>query len=258
MFSNARYLIISILVVLFSINANAQSAKKIVDKYTKRNALGIRNGVANLKMITKDKKGRSKNRDLVLKVYEKGNDKANHIFIKSPANLKGTALLYREDIKSNSSQMHMYLPEFGKTRRIGDGQKKSAFVSSDFTYGDLDGSYFKGAKLKRLKDKTVAGFPCYHIKVTPLKKYTRAKTINLLIRKDSYLADNILFKDKKGETYKEFKLLKWEKEASQWIATQSQMWNKKKGSVTAVAITSIDSKKVLRLNDFTPERIKYE
>lgn len=251
-----KMIIPTLLAMIISLDAYGQSAKDIVDQYTRRNALGIRNGVANLKMVIKDKKGRTKSRDLKLKVFEKSSDKASLVHVTKPANLSGTALLFREDTKKDSSQMHLYLPKFGKVRRIGDGQKKSPFVSSDFTYGDMDGSYFNGAKLNRLEDKTVSGFPCFQVEVFPLKTYTVAKRVVLLIRKDSYLADSIQYFDKADKVYKLFKLVKWEKSGEQWIASQSQMWNKKKNSITAIAIANIDAKQKLNLSMFTPERMK--
>ncbi|SMF74185.1 outer membrane lipoprotein-sorting protein [Pseudobacteriovorax antillogorgiicola] len=247
------------LLVSLIFSANAQliakpNAQTIVDRYTERNALGIHIGEANLSMLIRDRKGREKNREMTLQVFENSEERANLLRVMEPSELKGTTLLFREQRKVDQSQMHLFLPQAGKPRRIGDNQKKSPFVASDFTFGDLDSSYLNGAALKLLGSHKVDQNDCYEIEVLP-KQNTIAKRIVLYIRKDSYLAEAIKYYDTKNQLYKVFKLIKSEKTGDQWLARQSQMWNKKTGSVTAVKITKIDAKAKLQIELFTPERM---
>lgn len=55
----------------------------------------------------------------------------------SPADIAGTAFLVREDLATDTTEQHLYLPALKRTRRIVASQQGRSFVNTDFTFEDM-------------------------------------------------------------------------------------------------------------------------
>lgn len=55
----------------------------------------------------------------------------------SPADIAGTAFLVREDMVTDTTEQHLYLPALKRTRRIVASQQGRSFVNTDFTFEDM-------------------------------------------------------------------------------------------------------------------------
>jgi outer membrane lipoprotein-sorting protein len=87
-----------------------------------------------MRFVLIEKNGKESNREM--ETLEKGADKRFMRFI-SPADQKGIAFLSLPD-----NIMYIYLPAFGKTRRIATHVKNSKFAGTDLTYENLEAKRF--------------------------------------------------------------------------------------------------------------------
>ncbi len=118
-------------------------------------------------MILELKGGGKKERELEL--YRSKTDNRNqNLFIHflSPADILNTTYLIVE--KDRNKDKWIYLPSFKKTRKIVSKDNTSSFVSSDFTYEDLDTIHADEYDASELAEETVEGEPCWS--VTAVKK----------------------------------------------------------------------------------------
>ena len=109
--------------------AEAQDANKILNKmdnvlYAPKDMTGTNT------IILIDKNGKQETREATIK--QKGDDKRIMHFT-SPASQAGIAVLALPN-----DVMYLYLPAFGKERRISASVKNQNFAGTDFTYDDME------------------------------------------------------------------------------------------------------------------------
>jgi len=119
--------------VLFGIgsivSANAQDATTILKKmddvmYSPKDMTGKNT------IILVDRNGKEEIREAI--IQQKGNDKRMFRFT-SPASQAGIAVL-----SLPNDVMYLYLPAFGKERRIASSAKNQNFAGTDFSYDDME------------------------------------------------------------------------------------------------------------------------
>jgi outer membrane lipoprotein-sorting protein len=91
---------------------------------------GARDQKYTMKIILIDKNGSEKSRDLLM--LQKGRDKRLARFL-TPADQRGIAFL-----SLPGDVQYLYLPAFGKVRRIASHVKNTSFAGTDFTYEDME------------------------------------------------------------------------------------------------------------------------
>jgi outer membrane lipoprotein-sorting protein len=120
-------------VVLASAGAAAQgaslTASQILDKVDEA-VNGPKDQSYTSRLVLTDKNGGQKVREMVM--LQKGRDRRLVRFL-SPADQRGIAFL---SLPGNIQ--YVYLPAFGKVRRISSSVKNSSFAGTDFTYEDLE------------------------------------------------------------------------------------------------------------------------
>ena len=128
-----RNIKLSVLVCAFSfltvINVNAQEAESIL-KQMDNVLFSAKDVTAKNKIILIDKAGKQEVREATLQ--QKGNDKRMLRFT-SPASQAGIAFL-----SLPGDIMYLYLPAFGKERRISTSAKNQNFAGTDFSYDDME------------------------------------------------------------------------------------------------------------------------
>ena len=88
---------------------------------------------AQMRMDLIDNKGSVRQR--TVKTNKLGDDKQIMWFL-SPADVKGSSFL-RMSYDDKDDDMWIYLPAFGKVRRIASSAKNGSFMGTDFTFEDL-------------------------------------------------------------------------------------------------------------------------
>jgi outer membrane lipoprotein-sorting protein len=168
--------------------------------------------------------------------------------------VEGTTLLFRENAGGADDDLYLYLPSFKRTRRIAGSQKSGAFMGSDFTYSDMENRDVKASTYQALPDVVLDGVDCFHFVASPRADHLYSR-MELWVRKDSFLAQQIKFFDKRGSFQKAYRLAEAKRVDGRWVATRSQMWSKQTGHSTVVEIESLDTRKALAPSEFTPEKL---
>ena len=111
------------------ISASAQDANTILKKmddvmYSPKDMTGKN------KIVLIDKNGKQETREA--SILQKGNDKRIFRFT-APASQAGIAVL-----SLPNDVMYLYLPAFGKERRISTSVKSQNFAGTDFSYDDME------------------------------------------------------------------------------------------------------------------------
>jgi outer membrane lipoprotein-sorting protein len=173
------------------------TARQIMEKVDTR--IIPKDLTAIMKMNLIDRKGNVRAR--TIKTYRMGKYKQIVWFL-SPADVKGTSFL-RISHKEREDDMWLYLPAFGKVRRIASHAKRGHFMGSDFTYEDLEERKLKNYKYRLLKEEKIADKACWVIQSVPKKgvRTSYSKIVSWVL-KDKYIITKEEFYDKKGRLRK--------------------------------------------------------
>lgn len=227
---------------------------EIVRTMVLRTALGFDSGSAKIVMTLKPAKGDSVQRQLAVAALLDGAVRRYRVRFVAPADVEGTTLLYREHGAGGEAELYMYLPAFKRTRRIVASARNGAFMGSDFTYADLEYRDVKEASFEALADERIDGVDCWHFvaKPTSMELYGR---LELWVRKDAYVAQQIKYFDRNGGFAKVYKIAAANVVDGRWVVTRSMMWTKGTGHTTFLEIPSIDTRRPPTAAEFLPETI---
>jgi uncharacterized protein len=123
----------------------------------------------------------------------------------SPSDVRNTTTLLIENATSED-EIWVYLPALKKPRRLAGNNKKSSFVGTDLSYGDLVGHKPQNWIHKLIRQDTYEGIPTYVIESVPKSNDIAAdsgysKRISW-VDKDSFVAIKVEFYDLAGASLK--------------------------------------------------------
>ncbi len=118
--------------------------------------------IADITMTLENAKGNTRVRELSIISKEKEGLNRSVLHFTSPADIEGTGFLMIET-DDGSSDMWLYLPELGKSRKIVSSGKNDSFMGSDISYSDMEGRPLEKYTFFRFADETVGGESCYVI-----------------------------------------------------------------------------------------------
>jgi len=183
-----------------------------------------------------DKKGKVRTR--LLKAYRMSDDKQIMWFLK-PSDVKGSSFL-RISYDDRDDDMWIYLPAFGKVRRIASHAKKGSFMGSDFTFEDMGDRKLKDYNYQLIKEEEINGKSCWVIECIPGEDVaTDYSKIISWIWKDDYLDLKEEFYDKKGNL-KKVKTLEVIKVEKYWLPKLIVMENLKSKHKTEMVFEDIE------------------
>lgn len=224
-------------VVVFSQVARAEeklTANQIMQRVDERT--GPEDLTSRTIMNLIDKKGNVRER--ILKNYRMGEDKWILWFLQPP-NVKGSSFL-RIAHEDRDDDMWIYLPAFGKVRRIAAHAKKGNFMGSDFTYEDLGERKLKDYKYRLLKEDTMDKKSCWVIESIPQKDViTDYSKIVSWVWKEEYIVIKEEYYDIKGRL-KKIKTVDLTKVEGYWLPESLIMENLKTKHKTEMINKEID------------------
>ena len=159
---------------------------------------------ATFSMKTVTQKGKIKSLDFISWSKNNGNEQMQIIWFIAPPSFKGVSFLKRQ--KNKSTNMTMWHPKYGKTRKISSQDKGNSFMNSELTYEDLYIRNIDYFNYTLIKEENISRYDCYVIESIPnkdtnssyLKHRTWISKKNLIpIKELSYNLDGILYKKKK-------------------------------------------------------------
>ncbi len=235
--------IVSVVILLTGLSANAQDANTILKKmddvmYSPKDMTG------KTKIVIIDKAGKEKIREA--DIIQKGNDKRIFRFT-APSSQAGIAVLSLPD-----DVMYLYMPAFGKERRISSSVKSQNFAGTDFSYDDMEAKPYSEKYTPTLIKTEEGAFVLELIPISPKSSYSRLiakihKTNYYPIAMDYYDRGN---KKVKEGTYKFVKIGKY------WNAQEMFIKDIKKNHTTKMIMSDVKYDSGITDDDFTVRKLK--
>ncbi|HEY3447504.1 MAG TPA: outer membrane lipoprotein-sorting protein [Myxococcales bacterium] len=225
--------------------ASAGEVDDILAKVDKAQSPG-KDQVGVMKMTIKDKGGNAKVRQLAIK--QMGTD-FRLVRFQSPAEVKGVCFLSRGE-----NEMYIFMPDFGKVRRIASHTKTESFMGSDFSYDDMGSGKmtdkYDGKIAKKEGDLVT-------IELTPKKGADsdvkrRVLVVDtryfIAVRGENYDANDKLVKETVQEDIKQA--------SGNWIAGRITAKNLREGSSTVLEMSETRFDTGLKEDDFSQRNMK--
>ena len=241
--SKIQIAVLTALVVAGSIfSANAQDASTILKKMDNV-MFSAKDMSAKNKIILIDKAGKQEIREAT--VQQKGTDKRMFRFT-LPASQVGIAVL-----SLPNDVMYLYLPAFGKERRISTSAKNQNFAGTDFSYDDMESKPYSEKYTAKLS-KTEANV--FVLELIPKSTSDYSKII-VNINKTNYYPESMEYYDKSNNKIKEAKYT-FKKIGNYWNAQEIEMSDLKKNHKTKMQMSDVKYNTGLTDNDFTIQKLK--
>jgi len=224
------------------LSAHAQDANTILKNmdnvlYAPEDMTGINT------IILIDRNGKKEIREANIK--QKGTDK-RIIRFTSPASQSGIAVL-----SLPNDVMYLYLPAFGKERRISASVKNQNFAGTDFSYDDMESKPYSEKYTPKLIKKEGNVFV---LELTPKGRSDYSKII-VNVNKTNYYPELMEYYDR-GNTKIKVAEYTFKKAGIYWNATEIEMTNLKKNHKTKMQMSDVKYDTGLTDDDFTVRKLK--
>jgi outer membrane lipoprotein-sorting protein len=194
-------------------------------------------------IILIDRNGKKEIREADIK--QKGTDKRIIRFV-SPASQAGISVL-----SLPNDVMYLYLPAFGKERRISASVKNQNFAGTDFSYDDMESKPYSEKYTPKLINKEGNVFV---LELTPKGRSEYSKIV-VNVNKTDYYPELMEYYDR-GNTKIKVAEYTFKKTGNYWNAKEIEMSNLKKNHKTIMQMSDIKYDTGLTDNDFTVRKLK--
>ena len=180
-------------------------------------------------------------------VIQKGNDMRLFRFT-SPASQAGIAFLsLQKDV------MYIYMPAFGKERRIASHVKNQKFAGTDFSYDDMEAKLFS---LKFDPELIAQDDETYTLKLIPKPglKTDYSKQV-MIINKQNFYPEFTEYYDKGNKKSKEA-TYQFEKVGNYWNTKEIMMKDVKRNHATKMIVSDVVYDQGLSDDEFTVRKLK--
>jgi len=223
-------------------SVRAQDAGEIIQKMDKV-LYAPKDMTGTSKIILIDKNGKQEIREADIK--QKGTDMRITRFT-SPASQAGIAVLALPD-----DVMYMYLPAFGKERRISSSVKNQNFAGTDFSYDDMEPKPYIEKYTPKLIDTEA---DAYVIELTPKGRSDYSRLV-VKVNKTNYYPELMEYYDSGNTKIKEANYT-FKKVGKYWNAAEIEMKNLKKGHTTRMQSSDVAYDTGLSDDEFTVRKLK--
>lgn len=189
-------------------------------------------------LIAADGGKRTRKMDIYRQKADNDN-KDNFIHFLSPADIKDTTYLVNE--KSRQREKRIYLSAMKNIRRIVSDDFGMAFVSSDFTYEDMDDIHASDYTCSNLREEKLGEEPVWVIDTVKKDGKTSYAKTNLYVSKDKMVILKAVMYDKKNpeKVLKEMNATALEKIQDIWTPKLVEMKDLRKNTSTQLKINGI-------------------
>lgn len=239
----SRSVLLSVLFSMLCIfQTNAQDAKTILAKMDDV-IFAPKDQIAKNKIVLIDKNGKQDVRTADLK--QKGTERRIMRFT-SPSSQAGIAVL-----SLPNNVMYLYLPAFGKERRISSSVKNQNFAGTDFSYDDMESkSYSNKYTPKFIKSEG----DLYVLELVPKGRSQYSKIV-AKINKTHYYPVMMDFYDRGNKKIKSTKHT-FKKSGKYWYASEIKMTDLKKNHVTKMQMLNVSFDTGISDDEFTIRKLK--
>lgn len=235
--------LVSAIFLLTGLSAYAQDANTILEKmdnvmYSPKDMSGT------TKIVLINKKGKEKTREA--NIIQKGNDKRIFRFT-APASQAGISVLsLPEDV------MYLYMPAYGKERRISSSVKSQNFAGTDFSYDDMEAKPYSEKytpKLLSTEDDV------YVLELIPLSKKSKYSKLIVKIDTTNYYPTAMEYYDKGSRKIKEGTYT-FVKVGEYWNAQEMSITDLKKKHSTKMLMSDVKYDQGLTDEEFSVRKLK--
>jgi len=140
-------------------------------------------------MILIDEEGNEEVREMIM-FSQEGEDGKSSTLVRflSPKSVKGVTLLNIDD----GEKIYLYMPAYGKARRIAGSSKGDEFMGTGLSYEDMNMNYEDKDYEKKLLEETDSEFI---IEVIPSDEDTSYKKIIITVDKEKFYTKEVEFYD---------------------------------------------------------------
>jgi hypothetical protein len=216
-----------------------ESAQEVARKAREQGGLDLVGLTAELKLVTTDASGTSKEQVLTSSSKKIAGKTCALSRFSSPPGVAGVAVLSVESASGEPADISLYLPKLKRVRKIARSQRGQSFMDTDFSFADLGGATGDDSALRRLPDAQVEGR-----NVVVLSGSGSADSpygpVTLYIDKETYIPMKAEYQDKTGKPFKRYRTLKLKIFKERVLASSAVMENLQKGSKTTLEILRVD------------------
>lgn len=235
--------------------ADDPAARKLLDTVMSKNAAGFQTGQSKTGLTLKLASGKEKTWLTLARVVRKDGKMRSRITFLQPAEDAGVELLMLEQGKGAAAQQYLWLPKTRRLRRIGGSQRNTAFMDTDFSFGDLDSHGMQGGDAKKLAVEPVGGVPCTKVELTVPDPDEAYGKLELWIDEKLGVPRQMTFYGKDGKLAKTLTVDTVEVIDGRPTLKKFHMFNHVRGSTTTVETREIDTKVVLPEAQFEPDAL---
>ena len=240
----AKFIILlSALILTGAINVSAQDAMEILKKMDDV-LYAAKDISATTKTILIDRNGNKKERESVM--IQKGTDKRLFRFT-APASQAGIATL-----SLPNDVMYLYLPSFGKERRISSSVKSQKFAGTDFTYDDMEAKPYAEKYIPKLIDEKENA---YVLELKPKSPKSQYLKLIVEVNKKDFYPMVMDYYDKGNNKIKEA-TYQFEKIGKYWNAKEIVMTDLRKKHVTKMIMSDVKYDTGISDDEFTVRKLK--
>jgi len=240
-----RNLKIAIVILLSGgmFSANAQDASTILNKMDDV-MYSPEDMTSKTKIVLIDKAGKERMRES--NVIQKGNDKRIFRFT-APSSQAGISVLSLPD-----DVMYLYLPAFGKERRISSSVKSQNFAGTDFSYDDMEAKPYSEKYTPELLETTGNEFVLELIPISPKSSYSK---LIVKVHNTNFYPIAMEYYDK-GQKKIKVASYRFKKIGKYWNAEEIFMTDLKKNHKTKMIMSEVKYDQGLSDDEFTVRKLK--
>ena len=208
---------------------------RIMQEY-KRRSSGYGDSSARLKMVLRDRRGRTGERRLSIEMLEVPGDGPKSLAVFDyPPDIKGTALLTHAHRDRDDDQW-LYLPATRRVRRITASGRSGSFVGSEFSYEDIASREIERYSYRLLREEPLAALDCYVVESTAADaSQSGYRRMVWWIDKDAYRVWKIDYYDLKDALLKTLVLKDYQQHEDRfWRPASMEMTNHQTGRGTTL------------------------
>jgi outer membrane lipoprotein-sorting protein len=198
-----------------------------------------------VKMILKDKSGKEKVREAVMKQKGQYHKTYRYTF---PEKQVGTATLSLPD-----DIIWLYMPAFNKAVKVTLLSKSQAFTGTDFSYEDMSGTSYSERFTPRILPSS--DDQIYQLELMPKSMKSRYSKIIVYLNKTHLYPEKMEYFDKDKDYFK-YATYTYKKQGKYWYAERVMMHDIQKQHSTEIFLTQIKFDQGLDDAEFTVENLK--
>jgi outer membrane lipoprotein-sorting protein len=234
-------LIVLVLIANISIGQTAETLLQNMDNLI--SAPKDKQGIVEMTLTNKSEKEKVR----VALFMQKGKDKKLYRYTQ-PESQAGIAIL-----SLPGDIMWMYMPAFGKPKKISLLAKSQSFNGTDFSYEDMDSKSYSERYSPTLQKSD--SNETYILELKPKSDQSDYSKIILALNKKYFYPEKMDYYDKKGNHFKTA-TYKYKKSGQYWYAEEVFMKDFKKEHSTLTVMKEVKFDQGLKDEDFTVEKMK--